>query len=200
MTTPVQHLRKQDIAHLLRAAAAVTRCSVFVMVGTGAVIARVPRLPLDLMLTREIDIFPLGPDDPESMSTLIDGTIGEGSQFDVTFGYYAHGVGERTACLPDDWRHRAAELELPPAEKTICLCPDADDIGLANACAWRENDRVWLRSAVVNGIVAVQTMTARAPLITNPNAPATPEIVRRLGTLQAPPAAQAGDKATSRPS
>lgn len=200
MTTPVQHLRKQDIAHLLRAAAAVTRCSVFVMVGTGAVIARVPRLPLDLMLTREIDIYPLDTNDAESISTLIDGTIGEGSQFDVTFGYYAHGVGERTACLPDDWRDRAVELALPQADKAICLCPDTDDIGLAKACAWREKDRAWLRSAVLNGLVVIETMAARAPLITNPNAPATPEIVRRLGTFRAPPAAEAGDRATSQPS
>ena len=34
---------------------------------------------------------------------LIDGSIGEGSPFHQTFGYYAHGVAEETAVLPGGW-------------------------------------------------------------------------------------------------
>ena len=38
---------------------------------------------------------------------LIDGSIGEASMFHETFGYYAQGVVERTAVLPDGWRELA---------------------------------------------------------------------------------------------
>jgi hypothetical protein len=45
----------------------------------------------------EADVFPKNR--PER-SDLIDGSIGEGSPFHETFGYYAQGVGEKTATLP----------------------------------------------------------------------------------------------------
>ncbi|HEX4769033.1 MAG TPA: DUF6036 family nucleotidyltransferase [Lichenihabitans sp.] len=184
MSGRATRLRKQDIAHLLRSAAAITRCSAFVMVGTGAVIARGKTIPLDLMRTREIDIYALGIDDVDEVSTLIDGTIGEGSQFDEAFGYYAHGVGERTACLPEDWRTRATELRLQAPARVTCLCPETNDIALAKACAWREKDRAWLRSALLSGIISLDVMSDRAALIDNPNAPPEAELRRRLATLR----------------
>ena len=126
-------------------------------------------------------------DDPDSVATLIDGTLGEGSQFDVTYGYYAHGVGEKTACLPDDWRDRAVKFKVPSVPDTVCICPEVNDIALAKLCAWREKDRVWLESALLKGVVKLDLLRGRAPLITNPNAPETGEITRRVDTLGAGP-------------
>ncbi len=51
-------------------------------------------------------LYPQGVPDAENIAALIDGTLGEGSPFDKTFGYDAQGVGARTACLPDDWKER----------------------------------------------------------------------------------------------
>jgi hypothetical protein len=72
------------------------------MIGTRAVIARLKTVPLDLMSTREIDIHAEGAEDADAIADLIDGTLGEGSPFDTNFGYYVHGSGETTACLPDE--------------------------------------------------------------------------------------------------
>ena len=42
----------------------------------------------------------------QEKSELIDGAIGELSQFHQTFGYYAHGVDQTTATLPAGWADR----------------------------------------------------------------------------------------------
>jgi hypothetical protein len=65
-------------------------------------------------LSNEADVFPTH--HPER-SELIDSTIGEGSPFQRPFGYYAHGVDETPAVLPEGWRDR---LILVPEENTRC--------------------------------------------------------------------------------
>lgn len=184
MTAKVRYLKKAAIAHLLRAAAGVSGRDLFVIVGTGAVIAQLKTVPLDLMETREIDIYV--PDDPEAdgLSDLIDGTIGEGSPFDETFGYYAHGVGARTACLPDDWATRAVRYDGPALRGVVCLCPEVNDIALSKLCAWREKGRAWLEAGIATGVLDLAAMEMRAGSITDPNAPNVEEIGRRLVALR----------------
>jgi hypothetical protein len=128
-------LRKADIDHILRAAAAITNQSSFVLIGTGAVIATARHIPARLMMTPEIDLYVEG-DDSEMFSDLIDATIGQGSVFHRTFHYYGDGVSPRTAIMPQDWRSRAVTYKT--ADDTVqALCPSADDIAVAKLCAWR---------------------------------------------------------------
>ena len=73
-------------------------------------------------------------------SDLIDGTIGEGSPFQREFGYYAHGVDETTAVLPDGWRER---LILITGENTRFVrgwCLEVHDLAIAKYAAGREKD------------------------------------------------------------
>ena len=100
-------LKKAEVAHIVRAAAAITTERVFVLVGTGAVIAQVKNMRLEMMRTRELDIQV--PDDEAGRRTadLIDGSIGEGSQFYATFGYYTQAIHEGTAQLSTGWRRVA---------------------------------------------------------------------------------------------
>jgi len=181
MTQKAKTLTKAAIAHLLRAAAGVTGRTSFVMIGTGAVIAQSKTVPLDLMLTREIDVYPRNAPDAEDISDLIDGTIGEGSPFDVAFGYYAHGVGERTACLPNDWEARAIRVDLAGVE---CICPDKNDIALSKVCAWRDKDKAWLKAGLETSVLDIGTIEARSRSIANPNAPDPAELDRRIATLR----------------
>jgi hypothetical protein len=129
-------LRRSDIDHILRAAATLSNHARFVMVGTGAVIATARHIPVAMMLTEEIDIYADGVDDPDTVSDLIDGSIGRDSQFYRTFGYYGDGVSAQTAVMPLDWRKRATEYETPDGLATA-VCPSADDIAIAKLCAWR---------------------------------------------------------------
>src|ERR1700761_3353006 len=51
----------------------------------------------------EADVYPRA--HPER-AEQIDGALGDGSQFQATFGYYAHGVGPETAKAPAGWEDR----------------------------------------------------------------------------------------------
>ena len=178
-------LRRPDIDHLLRAAAAISNHARFVVVGTGAVIVTARHIPASMMLTAEIDIYPDGTADPDPVSDLIDASIGQGSQFHRTFGYYRDGVSPGTAIMPEDWRSRATAYVTPDGAATA-ICPSADDIAVAKLCAWREKDQAWLRDAVRAGIVRLATVEVLSRGTLPAAAPDLGERLRRIEILRLP--------------
>jgi hypothetical protein len=178
-------LRRPDIDHILRAAAAISNHSRFVVVGTGAVIITARHIPASMMMTSEIDVYADNVTDPEPISDLIDASIGEGSQFHRTFSYYCDGVSPGTAIMPEDWRDRTVEYVTPDGLVTA-ICPEANDIAVAKLCAWREKDRDWLRAAVVAGIVDRNRMNSLVGKAMPRTAPEISELVRRIAILGPP--------------
>ncbi|WPL22026.1 hypothetical protein [Thiorhodovibrio frisius] len=59
---------------------------------------------------------------------LIDGVIGEGSPFHETFGYYADGVEETTATLPEGWKGRLVPICNENTRGIRGLCLDVHDL------------------------------------------------------------------------
>lgn len=175
-------LRRPDIDHILRAAAALSNHSRFVVVGTGAVIITARHIPAGMMMTSEIDIYADNVADPDPISDLIDASIGEGSQFHRTFSYYCDGVSPGTAIMPVDWRDRSTEYVTPDSLVTA-VCPDANDIAIAKLCAWREKDRDWLRAAINSGIVMTDRIRTllQSPMLSG--APESSELIRRVDSL-----------------
>ena len=148
-------------------------------------IAQLKQVPLALMQTREIDIHADG-GDAAGVADLIDGSIGEGSQFDETFGYYAHGLEEGAAILPSDWRTRAVTLPLEDQPGVVCICPGVDDIALSKLCAWRGKDRTWLGTAQAAGLLDMDQIRSRFPLLDGTAAPPLQELERRADALAQP--------------
>ena len=100
-------MNRQAVEQIVRAAA-ITGEAELVAVGSQAAPVRHARLPAAMLRLLELDIYP--PRAPER-ADLIDGSIGEGSPFHGTFGYYAQGVGPETAKLPAGWHERAFRLQ-----------------------------------------------------------------------------------------
>jgi hypothetical protein len=94
-------MTRRQLEHVIRAAAATADTRDLIVIGSQAILGPFPDAPPELTESMEADVFPM--DAPER-SILIEGAIGEFSMFHETFGYYAHGVDETTACLPDGWR------------------------------------------------------------------------------------------------
>jgi len=149
-------LRKEDIDHILRAAASVTNHNQFVMVGTGAVIAVARHIPVSMMLTSEIDIYVEGPDS-EAISDQIDGALGNGSMFHRSFRYYGDGVGPKTAMMPVDWKMRTTIYTIPDGTVSA-ICPSPNDVAIAKLCAAREKDRDWIQEALRSRLVKADVM------------------------------------------
>jgi D-galactarate dehydratase / Altronate hydrolase, C terminus len=96
-------MTREELEHLIRAAAEVTDEYEFVVVGSQSILGPIPNPPPELTMSMEADIFPMNAEDK---ADKIDRALGEGSHFHETFGYYAQGVDSTTACLPQGWKDR----------------------------------------------------------------------------------------------
>lgn len=92
---------------------------------------------------------------------LIDGSIGEHSAFHETFGYYAQGVGEDTAVLPEGWRDRLVRVENPNTNGIVGLCLEVHDLAISKYIAGREKDREFTRQLAMHGMTERKTLLER---------------------------------------
>jgi hypothetical protein len=130
-------MKRRELEHIIRAAAATTDMRDVVVIGSQAILGSFPHAPPELTQSMEADVFPK--DAPER-SIVIDGAIGELSMFHQTFGYYAHGVDETTAMLPDGWRERLVRVQTPGTMDAVGWCLDAHDLAVSKLAAGREKD------------------------------------------------------------
>ncbi len=115
--------------------------------------------------TAEVDLYAHEALNVEELSDLIDGSIGQDSQFHSTFGYYADGVSPETSKMPSDWFRRASKYESPESPGVLALIPEENDIALAKLVAWRDKDIQWLKDGVAAKILSLEKMNARLALM-----------------------------------
>ena len=132
-------MTRDQLEHVLRASAAITTDTSFVVVGSQSVLLPFPNAPTELLLSNEVDLYPSM--HPER-SDLIEGAIGQLSMFHDTFGYYADGVGPETATMPADWMKYAALHYI--GDLTV-IVPDLHDIAVSKCAAGRDKDAGWVR-------------------------------------------------------
>ena len=157
-------MHRQQLEHIIRAAAGITGASEFVIVGSQAVLGQFPQAPDELLVSIEADVFSLR--DPAD-SDLIDGSIGEGSPFHQTFGYYAHGVSVETAVLPVGWRERLVPVHNQNTGGGTGLCLEIHDLAVSKLVAGREKDFDFVTGLLRHGLVRAPTIRerlARTPL------------------------------------
>lgn len=178
-------MRRPDLEHIIRAAAAIADEADIVVVGSQAVLGQHPVAPPAMLVSEEADVYPRHHPD---RADLIDGAIGEGSPFHRTFGYYAHGVGPETAKAPAGWEDRLVPVSNENTRGATGWCLDLHDLVLAKCVAGREKDWAFADAALRGGLVDVSSLTARAGDLPVP----APVIARiralLLGRPQGPPA------------
>jgi hypothetical protein len=130
---------RAQLEHVVRAAATIAGDPEIVVIGSQAILGRYPEAPSELLVSKDADVYPRNHPD---RADLIEGSIGELSPFHETFGYYAQGVGERTAILPEGWGSRLVPVPTP-AGTGLCLEPH--DLVISKYAAGREKDREYVR-------------------------------------------------------
>jgi hypothetical protein len=151
-------MTRDEVAHVLRAARALTNEEEFVLVGSQAAHAGITSLPAVMQQSGEVDIYPLRR--PE-LADVIDGAIGEGSPFHSTFGYYAQGVAPETAKLPRDWRRRALRISNPLTEGAVGIAPEIHDLCVSKLVALREKDLEYAEAAMEANLADPATLLKR---------------------------------------
>jgi len=143
-------MTRSQLEHLIRAAGTIANDEGIIVIGSQAVLGTVASPPAELVQSIEADVYPLT--HPER-SDLIDGAIGEGSQFHDTFGYYAQGVGPETAILPSSWRTRLHKIAGKHMNGVTGHCLDPHDLALSKYAAGRHKDREFNRVMIRHSFV-----------------------------------------------
>lgn len=161
-------MKIENLAHILRAAKAITGETVFVLAGSQAVLAQYPSPPSAMAMSMEIDIYPrFRPD----LSEVIEGALGANSPFHGAFGYHADGIGPETAIFPAHWEGRAIELSGHPLlDGATAICPEIHDLAASKLVAFREKDKLWVRVAIQAGLVDPATLRDRVDEVDYGNA------------------------------
>jgi hypothetical protein len=150
-------MNRTQLEHIIRVASRISDDREIVVVGSSAIHALDARLPPIAFRTHDADVYPLN--HPERAED-IDGAIGELSQFHLTFGYYAQGVGPETAILPAGWQDRVKRLAVPDADGATALCIDVHDLVLSKYAAGREKDIEFNQAIIRAGLVAKKPLAA----------------------------------------
>lgn len=141
---------RRQLEHLIRASSTICDDDELIIVGSQSILGPFPDAPADLLVSDEADIYPKNlPDRWE----LIDGSIGELSPFHAAFGYYAQGVQEGTAVLPDGWEERLVPIKTPATRGATGWCISADDLVVSKYVAGRSKDRDFIRVTLRHGLV-----------------------------------------------
>jgi hypothetical protein len=155
-------VRRDEFDHVVAAAADVTDETELVVVGSQAILGPFPDAPRTMLRSMEADLYPRSA--PEKADD-IDGSLGDGSAFHRTYGYYAHGVGPETAKAPDGWEKRLIAVEIPARlasrRRVVALCLEPHDLVLAKCVAGRERDWEFAREALAHQLVDPEVLLGR---------------------------------------
>jgi len=155
-------MNRRQFEHVIAAAANIIGLDEFVVIGSQAVLGTVAAIPDSMLVSMEADVYPL--QEPER-AVEVDGALGDGSQFQRTFGYYAHGVGPETAKLPRGWKDRRVRVDVPPRpgskRRPVAYCPEIHDLVLSKLAAGRERDIDYGREAKAHGLVDPGVLSER---------------------------------------
>jgi hypothetical protein len=142
-------MRRAELEHVIRAAAAVAEDADIVVVGSQAILGQFPDAPASMCVSREADVYPRN--HPERTDE-IDGSLGDGSYFDSTYGYFAHAVGPETAILPSGWESRLVAVRNENTGGATGWCLEVHDLLISKCVAGRERDWEFAEEAIRHGL------------------------------------------------
>lgn len=153
-------MNKEQFEHTVRAAGAILGENEVLIIGSQAIHASINFELPEAERSIEVDISRLD-DEDGTWADLIDGSIGELSVFQDTFGYYAQGVTPQTATLPSGWRKRLVPYLTPGTNGVTARCLEPNDLWISKAIAGRPKDREFCKALVDQNLVEEKTLRRR---------------------------------------
>jgi len=168
-------VRRPELEHVIRAAAVAAGDDELVVVGSQAILGQFPDAPASMLISREADVYPRN--HPER-GDEIEGSLGDGSYFDSTFGYYAHAVGPETAKAPSGWQQRLVPIQNENTGGATGWCLEVHDLLLSKCAAGRDRDWEFVEEALRHRLADPAELRSRA--VNLPLGQARVEAVQRM--------------------
>lgn len=159
-------MRRDELAHLLRAAATISNDPQILVVGSQAILGthHEDDLPEDAWLSIEADLAFF--EDPDELKAIaVDGEIGEDSRFHQEHQYYAQGVDVTVAVLPAGWRDRIVPFDDRTADPAQAYCLEKHDLVVSKLVAGREKDSGFAMALTEADLVDPQTLLVRLRML-----------------------------------
>ena len=156
-------MRRDELAHLLRAAARIADDGDILVVGSQAILGSYAEdeLPEVAWLSVEADLVFLDQHSGLEKADQVDGAIGELSPFHETYSYYAQGADLTTAKLPNGWRDRLVDFDRDDASPARARCLEKHDLVISKLVAMREKDLAFAVALIEAGLVDLDVLRQR---------------------------------------
>jgi hypothetical protein len=151
-------MRRAELEHAIRAACDVAEETELWVLGSQAILGEHPDAPKALRQSVEVDVSPKNR--PEN-TELIDGALGKLSLFHRTHGFYVHGLSLDAATLPDGWQERTVVVKNKATRHNTGYCLETHDLAASKLVAFREKDRDFVRTLLVEGLASAGTLLER---------------------------------------
>jgi hypothetical protein len=131
--------------------------------GSQAILGEFPDAPETLRASIEVDMQPKNRPDK---ADLVDGALGEMSQFHKTHDFYVHGLLIDDLAYPQGWQHRTKPVvgEISTRGK-IGWCVEIHDLAASKLAAYREKDRDFVRTLLIERMIAPEALIERINLL-----------------------------------
>lgn len=171
-------MTRLELEHAIRASCDVSGDDSVYVFGSQAILGQYPDAPESLRQSAEADIAPVKAID---MVDVIDGNLRELSTFHVTFGFYVHGVPVDTAVLPTGWEKRAIAVRNENTSNYTGWCVEAHDLAASKLVAFREKDKDFVRTLIVEKLIGTSKLYRRIDQLSN-NPRVKPELLAVIKT------------------
>lgn len=151
-------MKRSELEHLIRAAAAVTGHTQFVVCGPQALLALGDDAPEELKPSLTADLFV--PDNPKQ-TQLLGQSLGEMSVFDQTFQYCARPVNQDDLLLPEGWRDRVVPIESADTAGATGYCLEVHDLAISKLASGKEEDFTFVFGLLRHQLVDEGTLEDR---------------------------------------
>jgi hypothetical protein len=147
---------RNDINRLLVEAMRITNHREYIIIGSLSILGAVEQPPESMIHSVDVDLYPK--DDPGRASEIAD-ALGEGSEFNETFKYYADAVSPMLPTLPNDWNKRLIKVDFDSGVSAWFL--DPNDAAISKYARSEPRDREWIRAGLQSEILSLPTIEYR---------------------------------------
>ena len=149
-------MTRDQLEHAIRVACDITEDSEVYVFGSQSILGQFPDVPDSLRMSAEADISPKHRlDRVEALNV-----IGEDSLFHHTHGFYVHGLPiTEAAVLPPGWEERTVTVRISDSSAGLCL--DGHDLAASKLVAFRDKDREFVSTLLVENLLNGRTLVER---------------------------------------
>lgn len=149
-------MRLEDLRRLFSAARELCGETDWVVLGSLSVLGYEGTVPARMAASIDVDAFTRN--DPERVFEL-EGSLGQGSPFEIEHGYYLDPISPRVATLPADWEARLVRRQVDPELVVWFLEPN--DAAVSKYARLEPRDREWIRPGLRAAVLSLPILERR---------------------------------------